>query len=389
METAQKISDEPGALYAQSAVLMDADSGRVLFGKNEEKIRPMASTTKIMTCILTLEKMEKNQVADVSEKAAGQPKVRLGVKKGERYYIEELLYSLMLESHNDSAVVIAESVGGSVEGFAGMMNEKAKKIGCENTHFVTPNGLDGFDSGGVHSTTASDLARIMKYCITESPKKEEFLKITRTKSKTVEDVEKKRRFSCNNHNSFLTMMDGALTGKTGFTADAGYCYVGALKRDERTFIVSLLACGWPNNKSYKWKDTKKLMQYGLENYEYRTVWEELPEKLRHPVRICVKRGVDEKNPYLFSAEIPVDMDENAKKEAQSFRMLLRSDEKISGERQMKSFLEAPVQKGQKTGEFIYRLNGEEVKRYEIITLKSMEKRGFVWSVGEIAERLFL
>ncbi len=86
------------------------------------------------------------------------------------------------------------------------------------------------------------------------------------------------------------MMEGALTGKTGFTADAGYCYVGALRRDERTFIVALLACGWPNNKSYKWKDTRKLMEYALENYEYRNVWQELPEQ-----EVSVKGGVDPDN----------------------------------------------------------------------------------------------
>ena len=146
------------------------------------------------------------------------------------------------------------------------MNEKAKELGCMDTHFVTPNGLDGEDEEGIHSTTAADLARIMKYCIMDSPKKEEFLKITRTASYQFGDREGKRSFSCNNHNAFLNMMEGALSGKTGFTGDAGYCYVGSLRRNDRTFIVALLACGWPNNKGYKWKDTRALMEYGLANY---------------------------------------------------------------------------------------------------------------------------
>ena len=107
VSTLQNTEDEPKGLYAQSAVLMDADSGRVLFGKNENELRPMASTTKILTCIVALEEMEKNQIATVSKEAERQPKVRLGIKEHEKYRVEDLLYSLMLESHNDSAVVVA------------------------------------------------------------------------------------------------------------------------------------------------------------------------------------------------------------------------------------------------------------------------------------------
>lgn len=142
------IPEELSQLYARSAVLMDADSGRVLFGKDEDVVRPMASTTKIMTCILALENMQEDQVTAASDHAASQPKVRLGVKGKEEFRIKDLLYSLMLESHNDSAVVIAEGIAGSVEAFAGMMNEKAEELGCSDTYFVTPNGLDGYDEGG-------------------------------------------------------------------------------------------------------------------------------------------------------------------------------------------------------------------------------------------------
>ena len=257
--------DEPAELYARSAVLMDADSGRVLFGKDADVVRPMASTTKIMTCILALEYLREHpdQTIEVSDQAASQPKVHLGMQKGEVFYIKDLLYSLMLESHNDSAVAVAEGIAGSVEEFAKEMNAKAAEIGCKNTHFITPNGLDAEDEGGVHSTTAEDMAKIMRYCIMTSGEKETFFEVTRTKEYQFQDADRKRTFSCHNHNAFLDMMDGALSGKTGFTADAGYCYVGSLRRDDRTFIVALLACGWPDNKGYKWKDTRRLMEYGL------------------------------------------------------------------------------------------------------------------------------
>ena len=268
---AQETGDEITAsqLYAQSAVLMDADSGRILFAKNGQEERAMASTTKIMTCILALENGDLSEEITVSAEAASQPAVRLGMREGQRFRLNDLLYSLMLESHNDSAVAVAECVGGTVEGFAAMMNRKAMELGCSDTYFITPNGLDAEDETGKHHTTAADLARIMKYCIMDSEKKDAFLEITRTESYQFSDCDGSGSYSCSNHNSFLHMMEGALSGKTGFTADAGYCYVGALRRDDRTFIVALLACGWPNNKGYKWSDTRKLMDYALENYQYR------------------------------------------------------------------------------------------------------------------------
>lgn len=202
-------------LYALSAVLMDADNGRILLQKNGTEVLPMASTTKIMTCILALEQANPDDYVSVSSYAAGMPKVHLGVRKGDVFRLGDLLYSLMLESHNDSAAIIAEHVGNCLAGggrrsadnseeeskeavlrFAGLMNAKAEEIGCADTFFVTPNGLDAIltyqdDNGNEvqrqHSTTAGDLARIMSYCIMDSPKKEEFLSITGTPAYSFSD----------------------------------------------------------------------------------------------------------------------------------------------------------------------------------------------------------
>ena len=221
--------DEPAELYAASAVLMDADSGRVLFGKDADVVRPMASTTKIMTCILALEYLREHpdQTIEVSDQAASQPKVHLGMQKGEVFYIKDLLYSLMLESHNDSAVAVAEGIAGSVEEFAKEMNAKAVEIGCKNTHFITPNGLDAEDEGGVHSTTAEDLAKIMQYCIMTSGEKEAFLEVTRTKEYQFQDTDRKRTFSCHNHNAFLDMMD--TERQDGIYGRGGILLCGKLK----------------------------------------------------------------------------------------------------------------------------------------------------------------
>lgn len=221
-------------LYARSACLMDADSGRVLYGKEEKVKLPMASTTKIMTCILALENGHADDLVTVSAEAARQPKVHLGAEEGEQFLLNDLLYALMLNSDNDAAVMIGEHIGGSVEGFAEMMNKKAIEIGCENTYFITPNGLDAENEKGIHGSTAEDMAKILRYCIMQSPQKDIFLEITRMPSYTFWNNSHTKTYNCTNHNAFLGMMDGALTGKTGFTADAGYCYVGAVRWEGKT-----------------------------------------------------------------------------------------------------------------------------------------------------------
>jgi len=142
--------------------------------------RANASTTKIMTCILALENGKEDDIVTVSAYAASMPNVQLNIEEGEQYYLKDLLYSLMLESHNDSAVAIAEHIGGSVEGFSALMNEKAKELGCSNTCFLTPNGLDASVGEDTHGTTAHDLALIMRYCSWQSPRAERFLEITQT-----------------------------------------------------------------------------------------------------------------------------------------------------------------------------------------------------------------
>ncbi len=369
-------------LYARSAVLMDADSGRVLFGKNEMEAMPMASTTKIMTCIIALENGNLQDVVTVSGLAARQPKVHLGMRDGQQFVLNDLLYSLMLESHNDSAVAIAEHIAGSVEAFADLMNQKARDIGCYDTFFITPNGLDASvtDQNGnmkVHSTTAEDLARIMRYCIEDSPEKEGFLTITRERSYSFADVEGNRSYSCTNHNSFLTMMDGALSGKTGFTNNAGYCYVGALTREGKSFIVALLACGWPNNRSYKWSDTKALMSYGLTNYEYRDVYE-----IQELSSIYVEGGVPENQKPYGNAYVEVTLEEGEKE----LSILLRQDEEVSIQRQIPKKLAAPVEEGSAVGSVKYYLGNELIKEYPVFTKYGVDSMSFIWIVQYIWNR---
>lgn len=357
-------------LLAQSAILIDGNTGRVLFGKNEDAVLPMASTTKIMTCILALENSAPDEIVNVSDYAASMPDVQLNIRKGETYRMEDLLYSLMLESHNDSAVAIAEHVGGSVEQFADMMNQKARDIGCSNTYFVTPNGLDGTDkeTGKQHATTADELAQIMRYCISQSPKRDEFLEITRAPSHAFSNLERTRSFSCVNHNALLTTMEGALSGKTGFTNGAGYCYVGAVQKGEKTFIAALLACGWPPHKTYKWQDMRKLISYGNEAYDY---YEILGEEIRLDA-VPVENGIE--NDTGLEICYP---------EEHTLKILMRKDEPVTIKKKVAKSLEAPVEIGMSVGQVDYYIGEELITSYPILTTEHVG----LWDVEFCAKRL--
>ena len=380
VEAGAASGDDSLALYAQSAVLMDADTGRILYAKNAEEQRPMASTTKIMTLILALENANPDDIVMISDYAASMPDVQLHLRAGEHYRLGDLLYSMMLESHNDSAVAIAEHVAGTVPAFAVLMNAKARDIGCYDTYFITPNGLDAEDSGGVHSTTAFDLARILRYCIMQSPKREEFLKITRTGAYSFSDVEGVRTFTVGNKNAFLHMMEGALTGKTGFTGNAGYCYVGALRQEKRTFIVALLACGWPNNRSYKWSDTRKLMNYGLEHFTYRNVWQEpkLPE-------LPVKNGIPDRGNLEEEARIRLRLSS----EEPDLKLLLSEGEQVQVETHISQEVTAPVEPGTLLGSVRYLLDGQVVKVYTVEAAEDVEAVTLGWCLEKLWRKYIL
>jgi len=400
------------SLYATSAVLMDADSGRVLYGKNSTDVMAMASTTKIMTCIIVLEYGNPDDVVDISAYAASMPKVHLSMRRGEQYTVRDLLYSLMLESHNDSAVALAEHIGKeylsdelkqkstsdyttdeskqAVAAFARLMNQKAITIGCDNTWFITPNGLDAtetitLNSGEVvvreHMTTAEDLAMIMVYCIRQSPEADKFLNITRTASYSFSNTAG-RSFSCNNHNAFLTMMDGALSGKTGFTSKAGYCYVGALERDGKTLVVVLLACGWPNNKTYKWSDTRELMGYGLKHYTYRSFEEAAyDESSLNPVRVI--DGCSDNLDQEVFAEVRIQGQEGLN------GLLLAQDETIEVVCETEDTITAPAVSGMQIGAIYYKVDGQIYKTEEIVLAQSIRKIDFKWCMTQIMRRFTL
>lgn len=237
-------------LSARAAALIDGKSGKVLFEKNKDERLPMASTTKIMTGLLACESKKMKKVVTVSPVASGTEGSSLWLEPGEKQTLENLTYGLMLSSGNDAAVAIAEYLGGSTEAFALMMNERAKKIGVQNTGFQNPNGLDAEG----HFTTAYDLALISR----EAMKNKKFRKIVSAKNKTIPWESSEWDRSLTNHNKMLWRYEGCNGIKTGFTKKSGRCLVTSAKRGKTELICVTL------NAPDDWNDHTKMLDYGFE-----------------------------------------------------------------------------------------------------------------------------
>lgn len=357
-ETTDAEEREDLNLHARAAVLMDGENGRLLYGENEDTPMAMASTTKIMTCLIALENSKMDDVVVISEYAASMPDVQLDAVAGDSFYMKDLLYSLMLESHNDVAVAVAEHVGGSEEGFAAMMNQRAKELGCEQTNFVTANGLDA----EAHYTTAAELAKIT----VEAIKNEKLIDIINTPFYSFTNVEGTRQYQVNNKDTFLQLMDGAFGVKTGFTNDAGYCFVGALERDEKTLISVVLGSGWPPNKNYKWQDTSMLMNYGLEKYE--------------------KKDIGKENIDVGLLEIQDGIKEYVllKTDCQVSSVLLSDEDQVSIQIVKDIDCRAPVEENEVVGWVYYRINDMIVEKFPIYTTEDVLRKTFGYCLKKLA-----
>lgn len=349
-------------MYAKSYALTDGKTNRVLVGKNETVPMANASTTKILTCIITLENCGLDEMVEISANAAKQPKVRLGMKEGEEYPLKDLLYGLMLESYNDCAVAIAEHVAGSEAEFSNLLNKKAKDIGCKDTYFLTPNGLDKEDEYGFHHTTAEDLCKMMAYCVWESPKKDVFLEITQMRQYK----------SFTNRNAFLDQMDGVLSGKTGYTAKAGYCYVAAYEEQGKRYCVSLLACGWPNHKTYKWADTRTLFTYGKEHYDVKIV---KLDDIQKEVEITG---------YIVPPKFELLNQKDSVKiygKGQKYEVLLGEEEHIEGELVLYDNIQLPIYKNQVLGVCRLYIKDVLLDEIELVAMESAD----AWKLEKILE----
>lgn len=240
------------AISAQSSVLMDCNSKRVLMESNAHLRRGMASTTKIMTAIIALENGNLDDVVTVSYNASNVEGSSMWLKPSEQITLRSLLYGLMLNSGNDAATAIAEHIGGSVEEFAVMMNNKAKELGLKDTSFTNPHGLDDEN----HYTTAYELGIITCYAM----ENDVFCDIVNTKIKTIEGLENGINRTLKNHNKMLTLYDNADGVKTGFTKKCGRCLVSSATKDGLQLVAVTL------NAPDDWNDHKSMLDFGFDKY---------------------------------------------------------------------------------------------------------------------------
>ena len=253
IETVSEAEDAP-KINSRYAIVFDRDSKAILYGKNEKTKTKMASTTKIMTSLIVIENTNLDITVEISSKAAGTGGSRLKLNKGDKITVRDLLYGLMLRSGNDAAVALAEYVGGSVEGFAVLMNKKAKELGLENTNFVTPHGLDSDE----HYTSAYELAILTDYAL----KNETFANIVNTKICNIMINGQSRTIS--NTNELLGNLNGVYGVKTGFTNGAGRCLVTSIKRGDLDVICIVLGA---DTKKIRTTDSINLIEYTFKNFE--------------------------------------------------------------------------------------------------------------------------
>ena len=296
IEASSDLSEEPN-INSRAAIIYDRTSGSVLYGKNENEKRKMASTTKIMTAIVVLENSNLDNIVTVSSKAAGTGGSRLGLHKDDKISVRDLLYGLLLCSGNDAAVALAEHVGGDISGFATLMNNKCDFLGLSSTHFVTPHGLDDDN----HYSTAYELAIITNYAL----KNEIFYNYVGTKNYTVSINGKPKNLS--NTNELLGNLNGVYGVKPGFTNGANRCLVTAVKRDNMDLICIVLGA---NTKKDRTRDSVQLIEYAFKNFEMVNIREKIITefenwKLCNSSSFTVKKGISN-NVDVILNDLPFD-----------------------------------------------------------------------------------
>lgn len=350
--TASNVSELPKT-NSRRYIVYDRISKSMIIGKNEDVKSAMASTTKIMTTIVILEKADLNEKVTVSAKAGGTGGSRLGLKRGDKASVRDLLYGLMLRSGNDAAVALAEHVGGSVKGFAELMNEKAIELGLTNTHFVTPHGLDDAN----HYTTALELAKLTDYAMDN----ETFAKIVGTKSTTIYINNQSRQI--NNTNELLGVLNGVVGVKTGFTNNAGRCLVTETKRNNMDIITIVLGA---DTKKDRTKDSVNLIEYTFSKYKMYNLEEQIIEEFNkwkniNEKRILIIKGKTS-NPKLALGAI------------EKATIPICDNDKIEYSINALTEVEAPVEQWNVMGTLTVKLNGEILENIDIVNVNEVQKR---------------
>lgn len=353
LETSAQV--EKLQIDSRIGLIYDRASGNVLYEKNGYKQTPMASTTKILTSIVVLENANLSDVVIVDSKAASTGGSRLGLKKNDKITVNDLLYGLMLCSGNDAAVALAIHVGGSIDGFANLMNEKSKELGLMSSHFVVPHGLDNEE----HYTTAYELAKITDYALKIDKIKE--IVGNRTATVYINGIPK----TINNTNKLLGNVLGVYGVKTGFTNGAGRCLVTACKRDDLDIITVIIGADTSTIRS---KDTIKLVEYAYKEFKIVNIKEIVEKQFTNwkqvnSGRIFINKGVNDKVKLNISS-IPFK------------NMAIKNDEinKINVEINAIYYLEAPVKQGEILGNLKVVLNNKIISVLQIYSQEEIKKK---------------
>lgn len=355
IETSVNLNDEP-KINSRSAVVIDRKSKNIIYGKNENVKKAMASTTKIMTAMVVIQNTNLNNIVEISKKAAETGGSRLGLKVGDKITVKDLLYGLLLRSGNDCAVALAEYVAGSVQEFSNLMNQNAQMLGLNNTHFVTPHGLDEEE----HYTTAYELAVLTDYAL----KNEIFAQIVNTKSYTI-NINKSSK-TLNNTNELLGNLNGVYGVKTGFTNGAGRCLVTSIKRGNLDIICVVLGA---DTKKDRTRDSAKLIEYTFNKYEEINISEKVKESFEkwneiNGNRINIEKGESSKLELIL----------NDKDKIFTYPIEKGTEDNIDIEINANLLLKAPVKENTNIGKMKIYYNAKELLEIDIINTNKINKK---------------
>ena len=347
-------ADDPPAIASPAAILVHADSGKVLYERRADKQLRMASTTKIMTAILILENMDLSTPVTVSAKAAQTVEPKTWLREGDVLTVEQLLYALMVRSANSAAVALAEACSGSVDQFADLMNQKAAELGMSDTHFVNPNGLDADG----HYSTAADMALVARYAM----KNAKFRELVSTETYSVELPGRPEPIVFKNTNKLLGEVSWVTGIKTGLTPRAEQCFVGSASKNGISVISVIL--GQPTS-SVCWDESEALLRYGLAQYKHVTLMDQ---------------GVT-----VAETTVPYQLDGALKLvTASALEMDVYKEDEVTASVSVDKPVVLPVQAGDVYGSVDLTVDGKTVESVELVADRSMEKTtlgsklGYYW-----------
>jgi D-alanyl-D-alanine carboxypeptidase (penicillin-binding protein 5/6) len=329
-----RVQAATSSITADAAVLLDARTGTILYGRSPYERRPPASTTKILTAIVALEKGYLSDVVTVSPSAAWTEGSSIYLRTGEKLTLEALLWGALMESGNDACVAIAEHIAGSEKGFSQLQNAKARALGAWDTHFVNPHGLPDPD----HYTSAYDLATIARYSLRNS----KFQEIVRSQEQTLKGPEGSRTFY--NTNRLLWSYSGADGVKTGTTAEAGQCLVASATRAGRQLVAVVL------HSDDRWSDAIALLDYGFQETRLLNLFQ-AGEVIGLPLA------------HGFEASIPVRVERD-------LYLVVDKDAAERVERVLEvPTLRAPVERGARVGRVVVKLDGKTLAERDLWLLR--------------------